>query len=745
MKTILKFSLLLFSLFYFTLQIQALEYFISFSGTGQSSTVESVIARNISKGTQVTVPAGYQLRLFDVWTEVKPLLFEAENVKLLPNPIVDKATLSVFASKSNDGTIKIYTIDGRLMKAERVIYHEGINSFEISLPAGVYIIRNEGNDFKGEIKALSFSLYYKAPSIKMSGQNEVATMQKTNTNNIVSLHYTQGDQILYKGISGNYSTIVTDIPTESKTVNFDFIECSDGDGNNYTVVKIGSQVWMAENLRTTKYSNGDNIATTLPSNLNIGSETEPKYQWAYNGDENNVAKFGRLFTWYASTDPRNIAPVGWHLSTNDDWNTLKNYLASIGSDNAKSLSADSDWKYHASIGTIGHELSGNNSSGFSALPAGFRDVSGAYEEMTESELWWTTFNVNNTNARSQYLNFASSNSLGLAALDLPKAYGFSVRCVKNNLPTVSTATITSVEATSAIGGGEVLNDGGSTVIQRGVCWNTNHNPTIADSKTINGTGIGAFSSNLVGLSPGQAYYVRAFATNAEGTAYGEEKSFSTMADDGKVIDIDGNIYTTVTIGNQVWMVENLRTTKYRNGDPIPLVSDNAAWIALSTGAWCDYDNITANGTVYGHLYNHYAMRDSRNIAPQGWHVATKLEWETLQAYLINNGYNYDGTKTDNKTGKAFASSTLWTTFSTIGTVGNNISTNNTSGLNVLPSGYRDANNGSFATVNSRAYLWLSDSADALAGWCFYLRNTLQGCYNNTGHARGGFAVRCVKD
>ncbi|OQA92902.1 MAG: hypothetical protein BWY27_00114 [Bacteroidetes bacterium ADurb.Bin234] len=723
----------------------ALEYFISFSGTGQSSTVESVIARNISKGTQVAVPTGYQLRLFDVWTGVKPLSFETENVKLFPNPIVDRATLSVFASKSNAGTIKIYTIDGRLMEAERVIYHEGINSFEISLPTGVYIITGEGKDFKSEVKAISFSLNHTEPTIKLSDQNDAIAIQKTKANNIVNLQYTSGDQMLFKGISGNFSTIVTDIPTESKTVNFDFVECRDEDGNNYTVVKIGNQVWMAENLKTTKYLNGDNIATTIPSNLNIGSETDPKYQWAYNGAENNVAKFGRLYTWHVIADSRGVAPVGWHLSTNDEWNTLKNYLASIGSDNAKSLSADSDWKYHASIGTIGHELSGNNFSGFTALPAGFRDVSGAYEEMTESELWWTTFNVNNTNARSQYLNFASGNSLGLAALDLPKAYGFSVRCVKNLLPTVSTATITSIEATSALGGGEVLTDGGSTVIQRGVCWNTNHNPTIADSKTIDGTGIGAFTSNIVGLSPGQTYYVRAYATNAEGTAYGEEKSFSTTADDGKVRDIDGNIYTTVTIGSQVWMVENLRTTKYRNGDPIPQVSDNSAWSVLSTGAWCDYENNASNGTIYGHLYNHYAVRDTRNIAPVGWHVATKLEWETLQAYLINNGYNFDGTKTDNKTGKAYASTTLWTTFTTVGTVGYNLPTNNTSGLNVLPSGYRDANNGTFATINTRAYLWLSDSSDALSGWCFYLRNTLSGCYNTTGNARGGFAVRCVKD
>lgn len=743
MKTNRK-SIILFFLFGIALKTFPFEYFISFTGTGQSSTVESVIARNISKGTQVTVPAGYQLRLYDVWTSVKPLSFETENVKLFPNPIVDKATLSVFSSKINQGSVGVFNIDGKLIKTEPVNFSEGINSFEISLPAGVYVLKIYGDNFKTEVKAVSVSYFHSEPFISSIGKSDGTRIQKTK-NEVVNLQYSPGDQMFYKGISGNFSTIVTDVPTSTKTMNFDFVECRDGDGNNYTVVKIGSQVWMAENLKTTKYANGDNIATTTPSTQNIGSETDPKYQWSYNGDEESVAKFGRLYTWYAANDIRGIAPAGWHLSTNDDWNTLKNYLSSIGFDHAKSLSADSDWKFHSSIGTIGNSLIANNATGFSALPSGFKDVSGVFDEKTESELWWTTFNVNSTNARSQYLNFASGNSLGLAALDLSKAYGFSVRCVKNMLPTLTTAAVTNIESTSALSGGEILNDGGSTVIQRGVCWSTTQNPTVSDSKTVDGSGIGVFGSNLTSLTPGQTYYIRAYATNVEGTAYGNELSFTTQADDGKIKDIDGNIYTSVTIGSQVWMVENLKTTKYRNGDPIPQVSDNAAWAALTTGAWCDYDNNASNGAVYGHLYNHYAVRDTRNIAPQGWHVATKLEWETLQAYLINNGYNYDGTKTDNKTGKAFASTTLWTTYSTVGTVGNNISTNNSSDLNILPSGYRDANNGSFSTLYSRAYLWLSDSFDNLSGWCFYLRNTLPGCYNNTGHARGGFTVRCVKD
>lgn len=100
-----------------------------------------------------------------------------------------------------------------------------------------------------------------------------------------------------------------------------------------------------------------------------------------------------------------------------------------------------------------------------------------------------------------------------------------------------------------------------------------------------------------------------------------------------VTDIDGNVYHTVTIGTQVWMVENLKVTKYRNGDVIPNVTDNTQWGNLTTGAYCNYDNSTTNANIYERLYNWYAINDSRNIAPIGWHVPDDTELSTLTTYL----------------------------------------------------------------------------------------------------------------
>ena len=101
---------------------------------------------------------------------------------------------------------------------------------------------------------------------------------------------------------------MADKPESSKTANFNFVECKDADGNNYAVVAIGNQIWMAENLNTTKYRNGNIIGTTNPANLDIYLEESPKYQWAYNGEETNAAIYGRLYTLDAATDQQQYCP-----------------------------------------------------------------------------------------------------------------------------------------------------------------------------------------------------------------------------------------------------------------------------------------------------------------------------------------------------------------------------------------------------------------------------------------------------
>jgi uncharacterized protein (TIGR02145 family) len=202
-----------------------------------------------------------------------------------------------------------------------------------------------------------------------------------------------------------------------------------------------------------------------------------------------------------------------------------------------------------------------------------------------------------------------------------------------NLPALSTSTVSAVTTTTASSGGNITSDGGSSITARGVCWSTSQNPTVAlSTKTSNGMGTGSFTSSIIGLSPNTLYFLRAYATNSAGTAYGNQISFTSGASSSPT-DADGNTYSTITIGPQVWMKENLKTTKYRNNNPILSNLTNLEWSSITSGACAIFYNNTVNDSIYGKLYNWYAVTDPRGLCPVGWHVPTGHDFNLLIKYL----------------------------------------------------------------------------------------------------------------
>jgi uncharacterized protein (TIGR02145 family) len=308
---------------------------------------------------------------------------------------------------------------------------------------------------------------------------------------------------------------------------------------------------------------------------------------------------------------------------------------------------------------------------------------------------------------------------------------------KATAPVVTTLEISDVTTFTAKSGGTVISDGGGgDVTARGICWSILENPTTEDSKTEDGQGLGPFISNLIDLKANTTYYIRAYATNDFGTGYGNQSSFTTSSDTiifnnsinyGSVSDLDGNVYRTVQIGQQTWMAENLKTTKYSNGEQIQRIMDDSSWKEDINGGFCYYDNEFSNKYLYGALYNWHAV-NSGLLCPGGWHVPSESEWNTLTDFLG---------------GESEAGGKLKETGITHWTAPNNGATNE-SGLTALPGGSRDSE-GEFYGFGINSIWWsASESAIDLANFQ-YLSSDEQNVRTFEGNKKNGCSVRCLKD
>ncbi len=219
------------------------------------------------------------------------------------------------------------------------------------------------------------------------------------------------------------------------------------------------------------------------------------------------------------------------------------------------------------------------------------------------------------------------------------------------------------------------------------------------------------------------------------------RAFSVPSNSGSVTDGDGNTYTTVTIGSQVWMKENLKTSKYRNGNPIPTNLSDTDWENTTSGAYAIYNNDAANNTTYGKLYNWYAVADSRGLCPAGWHVPTDHDWQLLTKYLDPSAdtsqccSNIAGGKMKS-TGTIEAGTGLW--------YSPNQDATNSSGFTGLPGGYRNGNV-SYANIGNFGYWWSSTESPSTNAWYRGLYSYYGVSYRNGGTKAYGFSVRCLRD
>ena len=304
-------------------------------------------------------------------------------------------------------------------------------------------------------------------------------------------------------------------------------------------------------------------------------------------------------------------------------------------------------------------------------------------------------------------------------------------------PQVATLPPVSVGSVGAICRVAVGSNGASPVVERGVCYGTTELPEVGGSSVLASSTAGSFQVQLAGLQPGVTYFARAFATNAEGTAYGNQVSFTTVFASylnpsityGSMTDQEGNSYATVVIGTQEWMAENLRSSTYANGDTIPKVANANQWTQLTTGAWVHYGNNSNYDIPRGKLYNWYTIADPRNVCPTGWRVPTDAEWTVLTDYL--GGMSVAG-------GKMKSTGTeIW--------IAPNGGATNESGFSGLPGGFRSSIDGTYGYINGNAWWWSASEAGEDIAWIrnvsIYFETIDRGAFN----LNNGISVRCLRD
>jgi uncharacterized protein (TIGR02145 family) len=472
------------------------------------------------------------------------------------------------------------------------------------------------------------------------------------------------------------------------------------DGQVYPTVQIGSQCWLQKNMN---YSTGNS--------------------WCYNNNT-YCDTYGRLYDWQTALG---ACPSGWHLPSDSEWTALTDFLGGefIAGGNMKEAGTD-HW--------VSPNTGATNSSGFTALPGGYRYFNGYFDYLTNYGFYWSSTEYSSTYAWHRHLYYIVENVNRDYNL---KTHGFSVRCVQTTgsgtAPTVTTATITNITQTSATGGGEVTSQGSSSVTIRGVCWSTSSNPTTSDSHTTDGSGTGSFTSNITGLTANTPYYVRAYATNNAGTSYGNQVSFTTTEASGgepcpgtPTVLYEGKSYNTVQIGTQCWLRENLNVGTRINGG-----QDQTNNSIIEK--YC-YENHESNCNTYGGLYQwnelmqYVTTEGAIGICPSGWHIPTDAEWTTLTDFL--GGESIAGGKMKE------AGTAHW--------LSPNTGATNSSGFTALPGGRRN-DNGGFYDIADDLSIWLSTEDSSTNAYVRSLSSTSEGVSGFSGFKTSGFSARCIKN
>jgi len=379
MTKVAVFFLLTFTLF----QAHAQNYQLSFSATGAGTILDSVKVENLTQSTSLSIGGNDLLNLSPNVGIPDLTSNQPSNLTVFPKPGNGFFTIDFVAISSGEACFSLYDLSGRIVfrKTENLV--QGHHHFSLDgIGSGTYLLKVVSDKYSTTTKIISNNTSVGIISMKyLSTMPDHAGRNPNSIKSLIDMQYNTGDLLKMTGKSGIYKTIVMLVAGQDQDVVFDFMACTDADNNHYPVVVIGTQIWMAENLKTTKYQNGDSVPNVSDNmawqNLSSGAYCNYLNVGTY------AAIFGKLYNWHVVSDVRNIAPPGWHVPTNDEFNILTTYLGGLNDAGGKLKET----------GTT-HWLSPNpgatNESGFTALPAGFRASSSTYYYMGSTGMLWSS-------------------------------------------------------------------------------------------------------------------------------------------------------------------------------------------------------------------------------------------------------------------------------------------------------------------------------------------------------------------
>ncbi len=477
------------------------------------------------------------------------------------------------------------------------------------------------------------------------------------------------------------------------------------DGKKYNTVKIGEQWWMAENLN---------------------------YEGVHNYVVGSSSVYGRLYTWSTAmngeksselnpSNVKGICPEGWHLPSKAEWIEFFDYFSGA-SNAAGKIKEPGLWERYPSI----HD----NESGFSARPAGLYDRWNGGRYLRTEANWWSATEYWSGNDFAECVSIKDNTSLRQGQEF--KSFGLSIRCIKDKEKPLYNINLEAFPDQSGKFTGITQSAYEGTII-----------PVTAISAV--GYNFMNWSGDIEFLENPDSAATKLIMPEKDIHLTANFKKADYWDNLGQLIDSrDNNVYKTIKIGNQEWMAENLRY--------LPEVNNKSGYyVYYFQGADEELAKATEEYNIYGVLYSlDRALGDSgrieterneiQGICPDGWHLPGKEEWEEMRDYLIDNGYNYDGTNTFNKIGKALSNENGWWNYSASGAPGNNDfpEMQNSTGFSALPPSGTYDNDPDFYAIHSRAFWWSSTNGEH-----WYIDYRFSGLYSDK--ERGSFAVRCVKD